>query len=81
MCSCQNVYPNIYASVLISHMICEKNSYSIRLQRSQQIILAKISDNACFLSVEANSVDPDQTDWGLHCLAKRLQSHFSRGQK
>ena len=35
MCSCQNVYPNIYASVLISHMICEKNSYRIHQQPNQ----------------------------------------------
>ena len=33
------------------------------------------------LSIEKNSVDPDQTDLDLHCLMERLLTHFSRRQK
>ena len=35
-----------------------------------------------FVSVDANSVDPDQTaPIGIHCLTKKLLKHFSRQQK
>ena len=33
------------------------------------------------VNFEANSVDPDQTDMGPHCLSKRLLKKFSRQQK
>ena len=40
-------------------------------------------ENVCLsfnISIDANSVDPDQTNLGLHCLIKRLQN-LSAGNK
>ena len=33
------------------------------------------------LKIETKSVNPDQSDLGLHCLLERLLKHFSRREK
>ena len=44
--------------------------------------LLQIFDNTIgYLSIELNSVDPDQTDLVLDCLSKEASKHFSRRQK